>query len=206
LAPHAGLSSFQNGKLFHLEMELLPISNMCATCALAFFGSLLSRIVREAKILLPVGVIAGLVDVVGAMMPVGFTANVIAKHPQIVQKVSISVPTIGALQPISLLGPGDALFLGFFFATVVRFAMNLRNSFWLTYVMLTLSMLAVIFSTLPLNIGALLPMGFAMIVANFSHFHYTRAEKFAMLYAGAIVLAGAAAFFLATNRFLFHHR
>ncbi len=190
----------------HAAMALLqPLNGLLLTVSLAYFGGLLSRIIREAKILLPVGVIAGLVDVFGAMVPTGYTANMVAQHPSVVRAVSVSVPTVGSLHPVGLVGPGDALFLGFFFATVLRFGMNARGSFWLTYTLLTISMLIVL-SPLPINIGALMPMGVAMIIANFRYFKFTREESFAMLYAGVIVLAAAALFFSLTNRFVFHHR
>jgi hypothetical protein len=175
---------------------LQPLNGLLMTVGLAYLGGLISRIIREAKILLPVGIIAGVIDVVGAMTPIGYTADVVAKHPNVVKAVSVAAPTVGSLAPMSLVGPGDLLFLGFFFATVIRFGMNGRASYWLTYILLTLSMLVVQFSRSAINIGALMPMGVAMIAANFRYFKFTREETFAMLYAGVIVLALTMIFFV----------
>lgn len=198
-APHRGWSKHHHQEMLWISA---PLADLFLTASLAWLGGLIALIVREAKILLPIGVVAAIIDVVGAMLPKGFTANMIAKHPNVVQSVSVSVPTVGSLYPMTIMGTGDALFLGFFFATVIRFGMNGRGSFWLTYALLTLSMLLVLAYGFP--IGALMPMGIAMLTANFRYFKYSREETFAMLYAGVIVIAGAVAFFAYTNRFVFH--
>lgn len=198
-APHRGWSRHQQHDIARFSG---PLADLFLTASLAWLGGLIALIVREAKILLPIGIVAAIIDVMGAMLPTGFTANVMAKHENVVKAVSVSVPTVGSLHPMTIMGPGDALFLGFFFATVIRFGMNGRGSFWLTYALLTVSMLLVLAFGFP--IGALMPMGIAMLAANFRYFKYSREETFAMLYAGAIVIAGAVAFFAYTNRFVFH--
>jgi hypothetical protein len=101
-----------------LEVAVLwqILLGLSITLACSFFGIALSRIVREPNVLLPVALVAMPVDYIGAMTSIGFTQNVVRSHPQIVQAVSVPVPTVGGLQPIGFIGPGDALFLAFFFA------------------------------------------------------------------------------------------
>jgi len=195
--PHRGFPRAAN-------ILLLSLSFLVQTLTLARMGSLLARIVREAKILLPLGFIAGLIDIIGAMTRVGFTNNVMRHHPEIVAQVSVAVPTVHGLRFGSSIGPGDLLFIAFFFAVVQRHNLNLRWTFRLVYIFLTISMLAVQFTPVP-SIGALAPMGIAVIISNARYFEFTREEKFAMLYAGLIAFACTLGFFFFTNA-LFHHR
>ena len=174
------------------------------TLACTFFGILLSRIVREANILLPVALIAMPIDYIGAMTSIGFTQNTVAQHPGIVHAVSVPVPTVGGLHPISYIGPGDALFMAFFFAVVLRLGMNDRATFWWMYALLTVAMLLVLI--LPdFNIAALVPMGLAVLIANGRAFRLQRAEAFAVLYAGGLVLALVVGFYLFSHAHFFRH-
>jgi hypothetical protein len=139
------------------------------------------------------------------MTPVGFTAHMVQSHPEVVSKVSVHVPTMAGLHIGSMIGPGDPLFIAFFFAVVHQHRLNTRWTFGLVYTLLTLSMIAVQLGLVP-AIGALAPMGIAVIIANWNYFSFTREEKFAMLYAGLISVAGAIGFFLYTNAHVFHGR
>ena len=142
------------------------------------------------------------IDVIGAMTQIGFTANTVAHHPEVVRAVSVPMPSIGGLHPISYIGPGDALFIGFFFGIVQRMRLNMPGTFWTMYALLSIAMLIVIAT--PWNVAALLPMGIAVIAANTRHFKFDRAEFFAMVYTGVIAVVAAAGFFLFTHKHLFH--
>ncbi|MGO8671574.1 MAG: hypothetical protein ACLQVD_09455 [Capsulimonadaceae bacterium] len=178
--------------------------NIIYTLTGCLVGAMVARIVREAKILLPLALVAGVIDIVGAMTPVGFTHNALKNHPGIVSKVSVHVPTMHGLHLVSMIGPGDTLFIGFFFAIVLRQHLNATRTFAMMYAFLTITMLAVELGFLR-EAGALAPMGLAVILANLSHFKFSREETFAMIYAGAIAVAMAMAFFLYTSGHLFHH-
>jgi len=172
------------------------LTNLAETITLGLIGGLIARIVREAKILLPLGIVAGLIDIVGAMTPMGFTNKMVTSHPAVVSHVSVHMPTVAGIQ-VATIGPGDLLFIAFFFAVVHRHKLNTRWTFRLVYSLLTLSMLLVQIFGFP--IGALAPMGIGVIVANWKHFTYSREEKFAMLYASLISLAAAIGFFYYTH-------
>jgi hypothetical protein len=189
--------------LTHHAIVSRLLGGLWQAVAFGLVGIALSQIVREAKLLLPLGLVLGLIDIVGAMMPVGFTANVIQSHPEVVKAVSVPVPTFGSLTPIGYVGPGDALFLGFFFSVVHRFRMNKTATFWVTYALLTVAMVLVL--VFGFNVAALFPMGLAVILANLRYFRYSREETFAMVYASGITLLAAVGFFLYTNHHVFHH-
>ena len=173
------------------------------TLACTFLGIALSRIVREANVLLPVALVAMPIDYIGAMTPIGFTQNAVHQHPNMVRAVSIPVPTVGGLHPIGFIGPGDALFLAFFFAVVQRLGLNMRGTFAWMYGLLTLTMLLVL--TTGINIAALIPMGLAMLIANWSAFRLQRSEVFATLYAIILVLVLAVAFYAYSHTHFFRH-
>lgn len=198
--PYRGLTGPVNGWLFLLRSLLV---NLSITVACTFFGILLSRIVREPNVLLPVALVAMPIDYIGAMTPIGFTQNAEHHHPAIVQAVSVSVPTVGGLHPISFIGPGDALFVAFFLAVVLRLDLNLRGTFWTMYILLTVTMLLVLFTGLP--IAALVPMGLAVLLANGMRMHLQRSEVFATIYAIALVLTLVVAFYWYSHTHIFHH-
>jgi len=198
LHPHHAWPGTVNAGLFVLTPLL---QGLALTLGCAFLGILLSRIIREPNVLLPVALVAMPIDYLGAMTSIGFTQNVVAHHPEVVRQISIPVPGIGAaahpgaLHPIAFIGPGDALFVAFFFAVVLRLNMNVRGTFWWIYGLLTATMLFVL-SPWGFNIAALVPMGLAVLIANFRYFKLKREEVFATLYAGLLIIALVTGFYL----------
>ncbi len=172
------------------------------TLAGTFGGVLLSRIVRERNVLLPVALVAMPIDYIGAMTPIGFTHDVM-QHPGIVHAVSVPVPTVGSIHPIGFIGPGDALFIAFYFAAILRLEMNGRGTFWLMYALLTLTLLYVLLPR-SLPVAALVPMGVAVVLANARCFTLKRDEVFAMLYAAALVVALVVGFYFYSHHHFYH--
>ena len=201
--PHGAIAA-----VFILRPILLGLT---ITLGCAFFGILLSRIVREANVLLPVALVAMPIDYLGAMTPIGFTQNAVANNPALVQALSVPVPAVGsgthhhgALHPIGFIGPGDALFMAFFFAVALRLDLNKRGTFWWTYGLLTATMLIVLFTEY--NVAALIPMGLAVLIANFRFFKLKREEVFATVYAAALVLVLVTSFYLYSHSHFYHSR
>ena len=204
---HKGWPVIVNAPLFVLRPLLLGLS---ITLGCAFFGILLSRIIREPNVLLPVALVAMPIDYLGAMTSVGFTQNAVANNPKLVQAVSVPVPAVGggaahagALHPIAYIGPGDALFMAFFFAIALRLSLNVRGTFWWTYGLLTATMLIVLVKDI--NIAALIPMGLAVVIANFRFFKLKREEVFATLYAAAFILALVTGFYYYSHSHFYHN-
>jgi hypothetical protein len=195
--PYHGLSHGANMALAILSTPLMGIS---LTFSLTALGILLSKIVRDPNILLPVAVIAMPIDYIGAMTKIGFTADVVKHHSKIIQHVFVNLPTMRGLAPIGMIGPGDVLFIAFFFAVAKNLNMNYRGTFRWMYGLLSLTMLEVIgLFGVSIDIAALVPMGIAMIAANRASFKLQRSEVFASIYAGALVLALVVAFYLYTH-------
>jgi len=147
------------------------------------FGRLLSLIVRERNLLLPVALIAGLADIFTVFF--GPTGQALQKAPQIVQKLSVAIPKVGSasgaaggagVQAIATAGLGDFIFLAFFFVCVHRFGLPARRTFWLIFILALTGMFAVLF--LPdFPAAPLLPFivtGF--LIANWREFRLTPQE------------------------------
>ena len=154
--------------------------------ALCMLGRLISLIVREPNLLLPVAVFAPVFDIWTVFWGPAYT--IVRKAPELVKAISANVPAPGQIQPISMIGPGDIVFLAVFFAVIYRFRMNDRQTYWLALPLLTLAMLAVVGLGGILALPALVPMGAAVIVANWRLFRLTRQEKWSMAAVGLIVL------------------
>jgi len=206
--PHRGWSPAANAPMYILRPLL---SSLTITLGCAFLGILLSRIVREANVLLPVALVAMPIDYLGAMTSIGFTQNAVTQNPRLVRALSVTVPSIGssgphhgALHPIAFIGPGDALFMAFFFAVVLRLDLNVRGTFWWMYGLLTLTMLIVLSPFGP-NIAALIPMGLAIIIANFRYFKLKREEVFATLYAALLIIVLVTGFYFYSHAHFFRH-
>ena len=187
--------------LLALVLTQQVVHDISLTLACTFFGILLSAIIRDKNTLLPVAFIAMPIDYLGAMTPIGFTNNMLKAHPGIVKAAAVSIPKLSgphgiSLSPIALIGPGDALFMAFYFAVVVRLSLNTKETFWWMYWLLTASMLAVLVIPWFYALAALVPMGVAVILANKNRFTLTRSEWFAFLYAGIFVLCLAVGFYL----------
>lgn len=185
---------------------------LAITLGCAFFGILLSRIIREPNVLLPVALVAMPIDYLGAMTPIGFTQNAVANNPALVKALSVPVPSVGGggqhhgvLHPIGFIGPGDALFMAFFFAVALRLNLNVRGTFWWMYGLLTATMLLVL-SPVGFSIAALIPMGLAVLIANGRYFRLKREEVFATIYAAALVLALVSGFYWYSHSHFFRTR
>ncbi|MDR3707953.1 MAG: hypothetical protein P4L33_06615 [Capsulimonadaceae bacterium] len=173
------------------------------TVGLSYLGIVLSRIIREPNVLLPVAFVAMPIDYLGAMTPTGYTADMVKHHPHAVQNVMVSVPHVQGLMPIGFIGPGDVLFVAFFLAVVQHLSLNERGTFRWMYILLTATMVVVAIAPIPINIAALVPMGLAVLIANFRHFKLQRSEVFASIYAAIIVIALAFGFYTYSHHHLF---
>jgi hypothetical protein len=150
-----------------------------------FLGVTISYIIREPNILLPVTMVAALVDFWNVY--VGPLGHIVATKPGIVNAVTVQMPVPVPGMPMPIIGMGDFVFLALYLSVVCRFGLNVRGTFWWGYALLTLTMLAVLRYDLP--IPALVPMAIAVIGANARRIHLKRDELLATIFVGVIVLA-----------------
>lgn len=139
-------------------------------------GYLVSLRVRDKNLLLPVVMFAACIDF--WTVNFGPVASVMHNAPEVAQAVSAPIPAAGAgvFAPVSLIGPGDFLFMALVFAVVHRLRMNGKRNLIFVSAMMSLGMLAVVFGLLPF-LPALTTLAVGVVAANWRDFKLTREEK-----------------------------
>lgn len=173
---------------------VVPGRNLALLVAALFAGMLLSRIIRERNILLPVCVVAALVDVISVGW--GFTGHVVTTAPDLVTRFSVALPRISAATSgaeraaaLATMGVGDIVFLATFLAAANRFGLNVRLAFWCVYPLALVAMMATLtIQGLP-GIPALPFIALGFLLCNFRAFDLSDDERRSMLIA-AVLLGG----------------
>jgi hypothetical protein len=174
------------GHVYLPVVQLLVGMHQLSLMLLAvFMGVTVSYIIREPNILLPVTLVAALVDFWNVY--IGPLGHIVATKPGIVNAVTVQMPAPVPGMPIPMIGMGDFVFLALYMSVVYRFGLNVRGTFWWGYALLTLTMLAVLG---PVGaVPALVPMAIAVIAANIRRIHLRRDELLATIFVGVIALA-----------------
>ena len=141
------------------------------------FGSLLSFIVKEKNLLVPVMICCAFIDI--WTCTVGFVSKALAKAPEIVGGVSTGVAMVGGkhhgLPNLATIGPGDFIFASLVFAITHRLGLQSKRTFWVMFGLLTVGMLLIVFQVLPF-LPALVCVATGTIIANFKEFHLNKQE------------------------------
>ncbi len=166
------------------RLYLGPAANVCFLLACLFVGKLLSRIVRERALALPVAIVAGLADIFTVFW--GPTGEALQHAPQLVQRLSLAIPEAGSaageqgaqgLAYVAAIGLGDFIFLALFMALAVRFGFNASRTFWAMLAGAVIGILLALNESLGLPGMPLLPyMGAGFIIANAREFRLSRTE------------------------------
>ena len=168
-------------------------------------GVLVSRLIREIKILLPMGIVLALIDVY-----VVFGGGLVMQAQQgsptaqaAMKNLTVSLPAAQKTirpnaVPIAVVGFADYLFIALFFACFLRFGIPSRRTFAVLCVTLVAYM--AYGSQTGTDLPALVPIAAVIILTNLRQFRYERSEGFALLYAGLIVAA------ILGGLFFFSHR
>lgn len=156
-------------------------------------GTLVAQVIRYPNILLPVALVAAVVDIWTVKMG-GPVSQALEKAPAIAQRATVKIPKMGAARkqlpgkappPSALMGGGDFLFLSLLFACLAKFQMNLRGAFWWSVGLSLVGFLLLPVVKTPLPGLPFIALG--VIIPNWRYFQFTREEKFAMLYAGLLL-------------------
>jgi hypothetical protein len=160
----------------------------------ASLGCAVSRLVREFKLLFPMGVALALVDLY-TVFGGGVVSTAVSGKNTVAQAamaaLTVQLPTMqpkNGAAPFSLrIGFADFLFIALFFACFIRFGIPARRTFQVLFVTLFLYMAVVFLQDIPLP--ALVPVAMVVIGMHWRRFRYERSEAFALLYAGLILSA-----------------
>ncbi len=168
----------------------------------AFLGRLVSRVIREGKLLLPVAVVASLADVITVFW--GVVKHVSETAPELAETFSAAAPIElpeGVQAPIlAFVGIGDFLFLAVFIVVAIRFSMRPVRTLWASYAAMLVAPLAFLFVREGPGLPGLPFIAVAALWANWHHLKFSREEKRALAIAGLLVVGVAAAIWLAFHR------
>ena len=168
-------------------------------------GVLVSRLVREFKILLPMAIALALVDlyvVFGGGLVTQAQSGKAPVAQAAMQALTVQLPTVqpktGAAPMQLAVGFADFLFIALFFACFARFEIPARKTFYVLCAVLMAYMVIVFLTNWALP--ALVPIAVVIIGMNLRRFRYERSEAFALLYAGLILAAVVAVFYFLNGR------
>ena len=192
------------GKAFHALPGLQGLGLIWLAVSL---GVLLSRIIREIKLLLPIAIVLALVDLYvvfggGLVTQANSGKSVIAQQAM----KSLTVPLApkirtpkGVPPPQQLaVGFADYLFTALFFACFLKFSIRSRETFfWLIGTLCGYLLIVEIFRV---DLPALVPIAVVVIGRNYKLFHYEAQERRDLLIAGVIVLTLLGGLFFASRR------
>ncbi|MBA3725471.1 MAG: hypothetical protein H0W86_03230 [Armatimonadetes bacterium] len=161
-------------------------------------GLLITGLIKDKNLLLPIAVVLATVDILAVFAPVGTVKQGLQSETirPVFDALAIQVPDAGSSLPQAQLGPADPLFLGMFFYATHKFKMRERATFLLVLPALILYLVVVLAlghrSLFGISLGALpalVPMGIAVIVANFREFDPSKDEKLMIAVVSALCAA-----------------
>ena len=191
------------------DIFLLQLVRVTADAALLgasiMGGSLVARLIKSPNMLGPICAVVAMIDIWGVLFA-GPVSQIIEKAPQVAQKAMPSLPAAGALakgaeyaiQPLQI-GVGDYLFLGLLFAALHLNGMNWRGAAKLAIPFIFVTLMLVVFVG---HMPGLLPIGLAVALPNWKYFQFTRDEKFALLWAGILVVILSIGAYIAVQKAL----
>jgi len=200
--PAAGRQMAETLSVMPGELQLL-IGNAVLITWAGFLGKLVSRIIREGKLLLPVAMVAAIADIITVFW--GIVAHVSETAPEVVQTFSAAAPIapppgVAAPMLLSAVGIGDFLFFAVFLATTIRYLMRPAATMWATFAVMLIAPLAYYLYPDATGMPGLPFVSAAALWANWRYLRFTGEERRALAFAGAFVLAAVIGLWLAFHR------
>ncbi len=164
----------------------IPMS-LAVMFAAAGIGCAVAERVKDRNLLLPVVMFAAYIDFWTVTR--GPVAAILQRAPHVAQIASVPIPQagVGKFTPVSLVGPGDFLFMALVFAAVNRLGMNGRRNYWFVFGAMTFGMLAVVLGIVNF-LPALIMLAVAVVTANWNQFKLTRQEVISIIAVGLLLI------------------
>jgi len=192
-----------------LRLATLPAADVMFLGACVLAGRLLSRMLRERNILLPIAIVLAGVDVFTVFL--GPTGALLERAPELVAQVSVKLPQVGSaagpegaagLAHFATLGPGDTIFAALLFACVARFGLSLRASYrWMAVAVAAFLALVIAVPAIPpMPVLPIMAVGF--LIANRGQFRLSAEERRIVLVAFGFVLVLLVGLYFTTRALL----
>ncbi len=157
-------------------------------------GALVSWVVREKNLLVPIVPLAALIDTLTVLAPGGFVKQVIEKAPEVAEKATVAIPAVPTpaqevqrIVPVAVIGAGDFVFLALYAVCLYRFGLRTRATAIGLFLVLWLYLMVVVLEVAP-ALPALVPMAVVVLAVNWRQFQLSRQEKWASLIVVAVVV------------------
>ncbi len=187
-----------------------PAHSLALLLLATFFGLLVSRLIRHANMIGPIGVMVALIDIWGVLFG-GIVSQLLTNKATkgLAHAAMASGPKLGAAGAkfglaLPDVGLGDYLFLALFLGLLVRFGMNWRASAWWMGAGICAALLAITLLPFVPALPGLLFIGLGAVLPNLRYFTFTRDERFALLYAGVFVVILTIALYFGLTAMLPH--
>lgn len=147
-------------------------------------GALISSLLREKNILIPVAIFLIGFDIFLVLTPLGFTQRLMKANPNILNQAAMAIPKVSThaqsvhnatVAKAGLVGPADLVFLGAFFLAMFRFDMRPREAMKVMIPTLIGYMILVLVTGW--SLPALVPIGLVTLLVNRKEFSLNKDEK-----------------------------
>lgn len=159
-------------------------------------GAVISSLLREKNILIPVAIFLIGFDIFLVLTPVGVTQRLMKANPNLLNQVGMAIPKVttyvqnvnnATVAKAGLVGPADLVFLGAFFLAMYRFDMRPKETLKVMIPVLIGYMVLVLLTGWALP--ALVPIGLVTLFVNRNEFNMNKDEKASTAVLALIVLA-----------------
>lgn len=147
-------------------------------------GAVISSLLREKNILIPVAIFLIGFDIFLVLTPLGFTQRIMKANPNLLNQVAMVIPKVtthaqtasnATVAKAGLVGPADLVFLGAFFLAMYRFDMKPKETLKVMIPVLIAYMILVLVTGWALP--ALVPIGLVTLLVNRHEFNLNKDEK-----------------------------
>jgi hypothetical protein len=158
-------------------------------------GALISSLLRDKNILIPVAIFLVGFDIFLVLTPLGFTQRIIKQNPNLLASVGMQIPKSSQVShdvakvtvaTAGIVGPADLVFLGAFFLAMFKFGMRPKETLRVMIPTLIGYMIVVLITGWALP--ALVPIGLVTLLVNRNEFSLNKDEKASTAVLAAIVL------------------
>lgn len=164
-------------------------------------GGLVSRLMKDRNLLLPVTIFLAALDMLLVLTPTGLTHMIMSAAPTMLGDVGYAVPRATSLPPrgivrqLAVVGPADLLFLAMFFASLHKFGMRAGQTVWaMIPTLVGYLLIVVVFGGVSVGrvslgaLPALVPIGAVVLLVNGRLFKLSRDEIVSTVVVTAFVL------------------
>lgn len=159
-------------------------------------GALLTTMLKDKNLIIPVSIFLALFDIFAVFTPSGPVQVLMRTAPQMLPNMAYQAPAVASMhavgpigapvRPFAFVGPADFLFMGMFFVAVFRFNLRAKATFkWMLVALAIWIGLAHWVGDMPL----LVPIGLSVLLVNLPEFKLNKEEWASTAVIAAIMTA-----------------